>query len=75
MVRAPAAFTAPRPIDPSPPALVTAAAICGVEVPAIGAWMIGTAIPIRSSKLAIGHSPASQPDALDLRAKATTLLR
>jgi len=31
----------PTLIEPRPPALVTAAARDGVEIPAIGAWMIG----------------------------------
>lgn len=31
----------PTLIEPRPPALVTAAARAGVEIPAIGAWMIG----------------------------------
>src|SRR5579859_3088796 len=52
IVRAPAALVAPTPTEPSPPALATAAAMAGDEVPAIGAWMIGTSIFSKSSSAA-----------------------
>ena len=55
MARAFGASTAPTPIEPSPPALVTAAAICGVEVPAMGACTMGRATPSRPSRFAISH--------------------
>jgi len=48
---APCAFVAPTPIDPSAPAPDTAAAISGVETPAMGAWMMGASISRRSSSL------------------------
>jgi hypothetical protein len=32
-------------MEPSAPAFDTAAAISGVDAPAIGAWMIGNSIP------------------------------
>src|SRR5262249_23441166 len=32
-------------MEPTPPAFETAAAISGVDTPAIGAWMIGNSIP------------------------------
>jgi hypothetical protein len=53
MVRAPAASVAPTEIDPSAPVFDTAAASSGVETPAIGAWMIGKATPIRFKILVI----------------------
>jgi hypothetical protein len=34
-------------MEPKAPAFETAAAISGVETPAIGAWMIGQSIPSR----------------------------
>jgi hypothetical protein len=40
---------APTPSEPRPPVLATAAAISGDDTPAIGAWMMGTSIPSRSS--------------------------
>ena len=40
-LRAPSAPSDATPSEPSPPALLTAAARAGVEVPAIGAWMMG----------------------------------
>jgi len=43
--RAVSASTAPAPIEPSPPALETAAAIAGVETPAVGACTIGRGTP------------------------------
>src|SRR5258708_17182360 len=43
------AFDAPSPIEPSAPALDTAAAIAGEATPAIGAWMIGRSMPSISS--------------------------
>src|SRR5689334_23120261 len=55
MVRAPAASVAARPTEPRAPALETAAAICGVEVPAIGAWMIGMVTPRRSRRVMRGR--------------------
>jgi len=51
MESAPDASTAPTAIEPRAPASVTDAARAGV--PAIGAWIIGSSIPIRFSKLAI----------------------
>ena len=39
--------TVPNAIEPRPPSLETAAAIRGEETPAIGAWMIGSAIANR----------------------------
>ena len=39
------ASTDPTPMEPSPPAFDTAAAISGVDTPAIGACMIGSSIP------------------------------
>jgi hypothetical protein len=41
-----ATVAAPMPIDPRPPAFDTAAAIAGVNVPAMGAWIIGSWISI-----------------------------
>jgi hypothetical protein len=49
--RAPAASVAPTEIEPSAPALDTAAASAGVDTVAIGAWMIGSSMPRRSRKL------------------------
>src|SRR4029077_19408890 len=43
--RAVSGSDAPTPTEPSPPAFDTAAAISGVDTPAIGAWMIGNSIP------------------------------
>jgi hypothetical protein len=48
---APAAFVAPTPIDPSAPAFETAAAISGVDTPAMGAWMMGASISSSSRSL------------------------
>src|SRR5271165_4494331 len=48
MSRAPSASVAPTPIEPRPPAFETAAAMAGVETPAMGAWMIGKSTPRRS---------------------------
>src|SRR5262249_11391111 len=45
MRRVASASTAPEPIEPTAPALATAAAISGVDTPAIGAWIIGSSIP------------------------------
>jgi hypothetical protein len=41
--------------DPSPPASLTAIAISEPEAPAIGAWMIGSSTPNKSSSLLSGH--------------------
>ena len=49
---APSVLSAATPIAPSAPALDTAAAMAGVEVPAMGAWKIGHSRPIFSSSLA-----------------------
>src|SRR5690606_30899081 len=49
--RAPSALVAPRPSEPRPPALDTAAARAGVLVPAMGAWMIGVVRPRRDIKV------------------------
>ena len=50
ILRAPSAFVAPTPSEPSPPAFDTAAASAGVLTPAIGAWTIGARMPsVRSS--------------------------
>src|SRR5256885_16768656 len=39
---------APMPSEPRPPASVTAAASAGVDVPAMGAWMMGWRMPRRA---------------------------
>lgn len=50
ILRAPSAFVAPTPSEPSPPAFDTAAASAGVLTPAIGAWTIGVRTPsVRNS--------------------------
>ena len=41
--------------EPSPPASLTATAIAAPVAPAIGAWMIGSSIPNRSSNRRSGH--------------------
>ena len=41
--------------DPSPPASLTAIAISVPLAPAIGAWMIGSSVPRRSSSARLGH--------------------
>src|SRR3546814_13571452 len=41
MARAPVASVAPTAMEPSAPALETAAAMAGVETPAMGAWTMG----------------------------------
>jgi hypothetical protein len=48
-----------QPIDPSPPALLTAAARAGVVEPAMGAWIMGLSMPRRSSRSVRGHMAAS----------------
>ena len=53
MRRAPAAFVAPTPMDPRAPAFDTAAAIAGVDTPAIGACTIGASISRKSRKLVV----------------------
>jgi hypothetical protein len=49
--RAPAAFVAPTPIEPKAPAFATAAAMAGDDTPAMGAWMIGSSTPSKSSSV------------------------
>jgi predicted short-subunit dehydrogenase-like oxidoreductase (DUF2520 family) len=40
--------------------LQTAAAIAGVETPAIGAWMIGRLAPIRCNKVDVACAPVAR---------------
>jgi hypothetical protein len=39
-----------QPYEPSPPAFDTAATSCGVDAPAIGAWITGSSMSSRSSR-------------------------
>ena len=64
IARAPSALVAPTPIEPSPPALLTAAAMAGDDTPAMGAWMIGNLMPTSSKRITSGaHCPPSRPAA------------
>ncbi|MFO0847993.1 MAG: hypothetical protein U0871_05460 [Gemmataceae bacterium] len=53
--RAYSGSAAPTPMEPSLPAFDTAAAISGVDIPAMGAWTIGSSIPRRRSKGFMRH--------------------
>ena len=48
-----------QPIEPRPPALLTAAARAGVVEPAMGACIIGLSNPRRSSRSVRGHMALS----------------
>src|SRR5690606_26992176 len=72
MSRATSAELDPSPSEPRPPALDTAAASAGVLVPAMGAWMTGTASPRRAGRqdvVSLCGADMAAPKKLTLAAK------
>src|SRR5262249_27501862 len=61
--------------DPSPPALLTAIAICGVVAPAIGAWMMGTSMPKRSRIRRSGQVPMRSSRIMELALLPSSRIR